>query len=148
MSMAQWLTLKSSTKVVRDRFLGGQSICFLFNSDVDNLLLKTNGGEDRRPNFVIFVVWSTLIVSGLGGGGVEQSFYKSFDSLSRVTPISLTDRSYYNVIKKPFMPYSFKVVKQIHLFKIAIRINPPKTASRKFLKKLRPGFSFILFQTH
>ena len=34
----------------------------LFNSDILNLLLKTNMGRDRRPNFVIFVVWSALIV--------------------------------------------------------------------------------------
>ena len=26
----------------------------LFNFDVVNLLLKNNGGKDRRPNFVIF----------------------------------------------------------------------------------------------
>ena len=42
----------------------------LFNSDVVNLLLKRNGGRDRRPNFVIvvfitiFVDWSALIVKG------------------------------------------------------------------------------------
>ena len=34
----------------------------LFNSDIVNLLLKTNMGRDRRPNFVIFVVWSARIV--------------------------------------------------------------------------------------
>ena len=34
----------------------------LFNFDVVNLLLKNNGGKDRRPNFVIFVVWSALNV--------------------------------------------------------------------------------------
>ena len=34
----------------------------LLNSDIVNLLLKTNMGRDRRPNFVIFVVWSALIV--------------------------------------------------------------------------------------
>ena len=28
----------------------------LFNSDVVNLLLKTNGGRDRISNFVAFVV--------------------------------------------------------------------------------------------
>ena len=45
MSMAQWLTLKSSTLLVRDRFSGGQSIYLLFNSDIENFLLKTNGGK-------------------------------------------------------------------------------------------------------
>ena len=34
----------------------------LFNSDIVNLLLKTNEGRDRRTNFVTFVVWSALIV--------------------------------------------------------------------------------------
>ena len=30
----------------------------LFNSNVLNFLLKTNVGRNRRPNFVIFVIWS------------------------------------------------------------------------------------------
>ena len=34
----------------------------LFNSDIADFLLKTNEGRNRRPNFVIFVVWSALIV--------------------------------------------------------------------------------------
>ena len=34
----------------------------LFNSDIVNLLLKTNGGRYRRPNFNIFEVWSALLV--------------------------------------------------------------------------------------
>ena len=29
-----------------------------------DLLLKNNGGRDRRPNFVIFVIWSALNVDG------------------------------------------------------------------------------------
>ena len=36
-----------------------------FDSDMMNPLLKTNGGRDRRFNFVIFVVWSALIVGRL-----------------------------------------------------------------------------------
>ena len=48
----------------------------LFNSDIANLLLNTNGRRNRRPNFVIFVVRYTLIIGGwvfCGGlGGVEQ----------------------------------------------------------------------------
>ena len=43
-----------------------ESMFLLFNSDIVNLLLNTNrgggGGGDRRSNFVIFVVWYTLIV--------------------------------------------------------------------------------------
>ena len=37
---------------------------FLFNFDILHLLLKTNGGTERRYNFVIFVIWNTLIVIG------------------------------------------------------------------------------------
>ena len=37
----------------------------LFNFDIVNLLLKTNGGRVRRPNFVI------LWLECLGGGGVK-----------------------------------------------------------------------------
>ena len=36
----------------------------LFNSDIGNLLIKANGVRDRRPNFVIFVIWTALIVGG------------------------------------------------------------------------------------
>ena len=50
--------------VVRDRFLGGENMDLVFNSDIVNLLLKTNAGRDRRPNSVIFEVWSALIVDG------------------------------------------------------------------------------------
>ena len=55
---------------------GMEKYDFAFQSDIANLLLNTNGGRNRRPNFVIFVVWYTLIVGGwvFGGGvgGVEQ----------------------------------------------------------------------------
>ena len=51
-------------------FLEGQSIYLLFSSDIVNLLLKTDGGRDRKPNFVIFEVWSALIL-GVWMSGVE-----------------------------------------------------------------------------
>ena len=34
----------------------------LFNSDIVSLLLKTNGVRKRKPNLIIFVIWSALIV--------------------------------------------------------------------------------------
>ena len=37
----------------------------LFNSDIVKLLLTVNRGRRKRLNFVIFVVWYTLIVGGL-----------------------------------------------------------------------------------
>ena len=37
----------------------------VFDFDIVNLLLKTNGGRDGRPSFVILVVWSALIFDGL-----------------------------------------------------------------------------------
>ena len=45
-----------------------QNIYLLFNSDIVDFLFKTNRGRDRRPNFVVFVVWSVLLLVG----GVEQ----------------------------------------------------------------------------
>ena len=36
----------------------------LFNVDIVNLLLKNNGGRDRRLQFGIFVVLKALIVGG------------------------------------------------------------------------------------
>ena len=49
-----------SNPVVQDHFLGAVNMNLLFNSDIVNLLLKTKGGGDRRPNSVIFVAWSAL----------------------------------------------------------------------------------------
>ena len=49
-------------------FPEGTNKNFLFNSDIKNILLKISGGE-TEPNFVIFLVWSPLIV-----GGMEQNF--------------------------------------------------------------------------
>ena len=34
---------------------GGDSMNFFLNSDIVNLLFKTNCGRGKRPNFVIFV---------------------------------------------------------------------------------------------
>ena len=45
-----------------------QNIYLLFNFDIMDFLFETNRGRDRRPNFVIFVVWSVLLLVG----GVEQ----------------------------------------------------------------------------
>ena len=36
-------------------FLGGKNMNFLFNSDIVNLLLKTIGDKDRRPNLRFFL---------------------------------------------------------------------------------------------
>ena len=46
-SVAQWLAVKISHLAIKDRFPGGQNICFLFNSDIVNYLLKTNGARDK-----------------------------------------------------------------------------------------------------
>ena len=59
----------------------------LLNPDIVNLLVKTNGGRDRGPNFVIFVVWSTLMV-GLKPGrrsylGPAENIYLVFLVLFR-----------------------------------------------------------------
>ena len=50
--------------MVRDRFSERQNMNLLFDSDIVNLLLKTNGVRNKRPSFVIFVIWSALTVSG------------------------------------------------------------------------------------
>ena len=47
-----------------------KNLLSLFNSDIANLLLNINKGRNKRPNFVIFVVWYTLIVGGLVSVGV------------------------------------------------------------------------------
>ena len=61
--------------MVQNCFLGAD---LLFNSDIVNSLLETNGGRDRRPNFFFFfffVVWSALIVRGVGVvAGVRKSY--------------------------------------------------------------------------
>ena len=50
--------------MVRDRFPERQNMNLLFDSDIVNLLLKTSRVRNRRPSFVIFVIWSALTVSG------------------------------------------------------------------------------------
>ena len=55
----------------------------LFNSDKVNLLFKNSGGRDRRSNFVIFVVWSALIV---GGWVVLTWSKKSCLGLAEISP--------------------------------------------------------------
>ena len=37
---------------------------YFFDADIENLLLKSNGVRERRPNFAIFLVWDALIVGG------------------------------------------------------------------------------------
>ena len=37
---------------------------YFFDADIENLLLKSNGVRERRPNFAIFLVWDALIVRG------------------------------------------------------------------------------------
>ena len=53
-----------SARVVQDRFPVGENMYLLFNPGIVNLQLKTKEGRNYRPNFVIFVVWSALIVGG------------------------------------------------------------------------------------
>ena len=65
--MAEQLTNHISTRVVQDRFPVGENMYLLFKSDI--FLLKTHGGRNRRPNFVIFVIWSALFVGGREGRG-------------------------------------------------------------------------------
>ena len=62
--MVQWLTNQSSNPALGDCFLGGENMNLLFISDIVNLLLKTNSKRLKIPNFVIFVIWSTLIIGG------------------------------------------------------------------------------------
>ena len=59
----------------------GQNIHLLFNSDIMNYLLKTNGGRDKRPNlFFVFFFFCCCFFCSLecfkchwvDGGGVEE----------------------------------------------------------------------------
>ena len=61
-TVSQWLVIQSSAQVNQDRFPAGQNFYFLSDSDIVEILFKTNGRRNRRPNFVICVVWSALIV--------------------------------------------------------------------------------------
>ena len=62
--MAEWLANQVTVQVNEVRSLVRENVLLLFNSDIMNLLLNTNGGRNRKPNFVIFVDWYTLIVGG------------------------------------------------------------------------------------
>ena len=45
-------------------FPEGLNEILFFNSGIKKILLDTNGGRDRKPNFVIFLYWSAFIVVG------------------------------------------------------------------------------------
>ena len=46
---------------------------WLCNSDIVNLMFKTNGGRDRMSNFVILVAWREYFNCWwVGGGGLGQ----------------------------------------------------------------------------
>ena len=48
--------------IVQDRFLERKYMYLLFNSDIVNLLLNTDGEKTEDLILIIFVVWNTLIV--------------------------------------------------------------------------------------
>ena len=62
--MVEWLRNQVIVQVIEVRSLPRENIFLLFNSDIVNLLLNTNEGRNRSPNFLIFVAWYTLIVGG------------------------------------------------------------------------------------
>ena len=50
----------------RRSFPGRREYNLLFNVDIVSLLLKNNGGgRDRRPQFLILLLWNTLIIGEL-----------------------------------------------------------------------------------
>ena len=61
--MAWWLAVLKYYFSGRGSYPKGVYKSLFFNPDIKNFLLKINGG-DRQPNFVIFLVWSTLTVGG------------------------------------------------------------------------------------
>ena len=64
-SIASWLASPSFNSAFSDRLSRGVNMDLLFDSDIVNLLLKTKGGRDKKPNYIYVVVSSTLrLVSG------------------------------------------------------------------------------------
>ena len=61
--MAWWLAVLKYYFSGRGSYPKGVYKSLFFNPDIKNFLLKINGG-DKQPNFVIFLVWSTLTVGG------------------------------------------------------------------------------------
>ena len=62
--MAQRLTNHLANLINEVRSPVGKNMLSLFNSHIANLLLNINKWRNKRANFVIFVVWYTLIVGG------------------------------------------------------------------------------------
>ena len=62
--MTKWLANQFTALVNEIRSPARGNVVLLFNSDIVNLPLNTNGVRNRRYNFVIFVVGYTLIVVG------------------------------------------------------------------------------------
>ena len=53
-SVAECLTNWHSSKIVRDRFQEWEYMYLLFNSDIVNLLLNTNGGRETEGLILLF----------------------------------------------------------------------------------------------
>ena len=53
-TVSQWLVIQSSAQVNQDRFPAGQNFYFLSDSDIVEILFKTNGRRNSRPNFCYF----------------------------------------------------------------------------------------------
>ena len=62
--VAQRLTNHLTNFINVVRFPARKNMLSLFDSNIVNLFLNINRGRNKRANFVIFVVWYTLIVGG------------------------------------------------------------------------------------
>ena len=61
-TVSQWLVIQSSAQVNQDRFPAGQNFIFFLILTLSRFCSRQMGGETAGLIFVIFVVWSALIV--------------------------------------------------------------------------------------
>ena len=130
--MAECLKYQFTVQVNEVRSPARENIFLLFNSDIVNLLLNTNEGRNRRPNFVIFVVWYTLIV----GGWVLVRVLVSWSRKSCLGPAEIA--SFVSLVL--FKNARRKVNPRFHLFVSDVNQGNKTLTSRSFYLKCERHF--------
>ena len=104
----------------------------LFNSDIVNLLLNINRGKSKKPNFIILVVWYTLIVGGLVLVGVLVAW-------SRKSPLGPAEiASFVSLVL--FKNAGRDVSPRFHLFVSDVNQGNKTLTSRSFYLKCERHF--------
>ena len=130
--VSEWLANQVTVQVNEVRSQIRENVFLLLNSDIMNLLLNTNGGRNRKPNFVIFVDWYTLIV----GGWVLVGVLVAWSRKSCLGPAEIV--SFMSVVL--FKNAGCKMSPRFHIFVSDVNQENKTLTSRSFYLKWERHF--------